>query len=404
MSAAPNPTADEPSQGPMHCIRFAEPGPPRPAEMPNGAPIWLITRHSDVRQVLTDPAFDRASLYAPDAPRITDTPNMLGDPDLILNQDGPDHRRLRRTVQRAFSQRAIARWRPWVASEVERLIDDLIDSGSPADAVASLSQPLPIAVISKLMGLEGLDRGRVRHWTDHALSDSARPQQEVAAAMGQFAAFAATLIAERRSAPGDDLVSSLLEAADGEGGIPESHLVTLVCALVVGGYETTMTVLGNSLVYLLDTPQEGHWERLGSDEGAAERAVEQLLRFIPLGDFSVLPGNMRRAVADVMVGGVLIPKGSVVAAHSTIANRDPSVFQPDGQLTDLFAPLGGPHMTFGAGPHYCLGAWLARMELQLALHRLAARLPNLRLAEPASTVVWRSGSPTRSPQRLTVTW
>ncbi|MER5353542.1 cytochrome P450 [Kitasatospora sp. NPDC002551] len=387
---------------PLHCLRLLAPGPPRLAALPTGTPVWLISRHAEVRQVLTDPRLGRAPLYAPDAPPVTRVPNLLDDPTALLNIDGVEHQRLRRTVQRAFTPRAIARWRPWVASVVDGLIDELIDRGSPADIVAGYTRPLPIAVIGRLMGLDLLDSRRIEHWSDHALATTAYTAQAVRAAMEEFAAFGAEVIAERRAAPGDDLVSSLLAAADDTPGITEEQIVTLVVGLVVAGHETTMTSLGNALVYLLGDGRDA-WHRLASDEQSAAAATEQLLRAVPLGDADTMPGLLRRVVEDVEIGGVRIPAGSVVAADVTAANSDPGVFTGD-LLTELFSPLAAPTYTFGAGPHHCLGAWLARMELELALHRLARRLPGLRLAAPGEPVDWRSGLLTRSPQRLEVVW
>ncbi|MFJ4184544.1 cytochrome P450 [Kitasatospora sp. NPDC089509] len=388
---------------PLHCLRHLEPGPPRLAALPTGTPVWLVSRHADVRQVLTDPRLGRAPLYAPDAPPTTVTPNILDDPQSMLNIDGTEHQRLRRTVQRAFTPRAIARWKPWVASVVESLIDELIDHGSPADIVASYTRPLPVSVISRLMGLDNLDTKRLEHWSDHALSTTAYSAEAVATAMGDFAVFGAGVIADRRAAPGDDLVSSLLAAAAEDGSITEGQLIALVIGLVVAGHETTMTSLGNALVYLLQDGRDA-WQRLASDEASAAAATEQLLRAVPLGDSSEhLPGLLRRTVEDVEIGGVVIPAGSVVAADTTTANQDPEVFTRD-LGTELFFPLAAPMLTFGAGPHHCLGAWLARMELELALHRLARRLPSLRLADPVDAIDWRRGLLTRSPSTLQVSW
>ncbi|WP_354644087.1 cytochrome P450 [Kitasatospora camelliae] len=400
MTTEQRPAPDAPL-APLHCLRLAEPGPPRLAALPTGTPVWLVTRHADVRQVLTDPRIGRATLYAPDAPPITTTPNLLDDPDSLLNSDGADHQRIRRTVQRAFTPRAIARWRPWVASVVDGLLDGLEEGGSPADVIAAFSRPLPVAVICRLMDLEGMDLDRLAHWSDHALSASAYPAEEIATAMREFGAFGHQLVLARRKDPGEDLVSSLVQAADQDGSITEEQLTSLVIGLVVAGHETTMTSLGNALVYLLAEDREA-WRRIGTDEESAAAATEQLLRSVPLGDATEFPGLLRRAVQEVEIGGVVIPAGAVVAADTRTANRDPEVY-PDGS-TDLFAPIGTPSMTFGAGPHHCLGAWLARMELELGLHRLAQRLPGLRLADPVEAIDWRRGLLTRSPQSLTVVW
>ncbi|MFF4611785.1 cytochrome P450 [Streptomyces albidoflavus] len=399
MSAAtPAPAGAVPPLAPLHRRDPAEPGPPRPCTLPDGSPGWLVDRYADVRQVLSDSRFGRAGLYLQDGPSRSQAAGLVDDPELMFNQDGVEHLRLRRTLRRAFTPRAVARWRPWIASIVDQLLDDLSARSGPVDAVAEFTLPLPVAVISRLMGLDASVRGRMRHWSEHAFSDGTRPKDEVDAALAEFTAFGARLLAQRRRAPGDDLVSSLVRAADAEGGIPEDRLVSLVCGLVAGGHDSTMTMLGNSLLYLLaERPEE--WPRL-ADEPSAELAAARLIHLIPLGDD---PGSTRCATEDAEVGGVLIPAGAVVLADSTTANRDPSVF-PAAQTEALFTPLPAPTLAFGAGPHYCLGAWLARLELHLALHRLAVRFPGLRLAEPEKPVRWRPAGTSRSPERLPVTW
>nr|WSU77755.1 cytochrome P450 [Streptomyces anulatus] len=389
----------QPAPEPMHRLFFEESGPPRPAELPGGGPAWLVSRYDDVRQVLSDPRFGRAQLYAPDAPALSDVPDLVNDPDLMFNQDGPDHLRLRRTLRRAFTPRAVARWRPWIAAIVDELLDRLETRQQPVDVVAEFTLPLPVAVISRLMGINGSAWDRMRHWSEHAFSDGTHEGEQVASVLKEFGAFGADLLTERRRTPGEDLISSLVAAADEEGGVPEAQLVSLVCGLVVGGHDSTMTMLGNALLYLLGERRET-WPRLGADEEAAGRLVDRLIHLVPLGDDR---GSTRHAAEDVEIGGVTIPAGAIVLADCGMANRDPEVFPP-ATLHDLFAPLEAPTLSFGAGPHYCLGAWLARTELQLALHRLAARFPNLRLAAPMDTVAWRTGTTSRSPRRLGVRW
>ncbi|MFD6659287.1 cytochrome P450 [Streptomyces parvus] len=394
-----DPTVPALSPEPMHRLRFEEPGPPSPTELPDGTPAWRVSRYADVRQVLSDPRFGRAQLYAPDAPALSDVPDLVNDPDLMFNQDGPDHLRLRRTLRRAFTPRAVARWRPWIASIVEELLARLEAKPQPADVVAEFAVPLPVAVISRLMGIDESAWDRLRHWSEHAFSDGSHESGQVAAARKEFATFGADLLMERRRAPGEDLVSGLVAAADEEQGIPEAQLVTLVCGLVVGGHDSTMTMLGNALLYLLGERRDT-WTRLGADEEAAGRMADRLVHLVPLGDDR---GSTRHAATDIEVGGVTIPAGAIVLADCGTANRDPEVF-PAATLHDLFAPLEALTLSFGAGPHYCLGAWLARTELQLALHRLAARFPDLRLAAPADAVVWRTGTTSRSPRSLRVRW
>ncbi|WKX70542.1 cytochrome P450 [Streptomyces sp. XD-27] len=173
--------------------------------------------------------------------------------------------------------------------------------------------------------------------------------------------------------------------------------------------ETTQVALGNSVVYLLDEAPEA-WRRLGEagteDEAGAAPLVEQLLRFIPRADVTTGGGILRRATAEVEVGGVTVAAGDVLSVDILAAGRDPEVFAPDlcAGTDGLFRPLPAQSLTFGAGPHHCLGAWLARMTMELALHRLARRLPRLRLAGPVDAVEWRQGMRTRSPLRLEVAW
>lgn len=389
----------EPLSAPLHRMEFGVPGPPRLTELTDGSPAWLVSRYPDVKQVLSDSRFGRAELYAPDGPSVTQAPGLVNDPDLMFNQDGPDHLRLRRTLRRAFTPRAVARWQPWIAAIVEQLLDGLAQGDGQADIVAEFTLPLPVAVISRLMGLDESARERMRHWSDHAFTDGSRSGDEVGTAMAEFSEFGGQLLAARRRDPGADLVSGLVRAADEEGGIPEAQLVSLVCGLVVGGHDSTMTMLGNSLLYLLTERLEA-WPLLAASEEEAGTVADRLLHLIPLGDDR---GSTRRATEGVEVGGVLIPAGAVVLADCGMANRDPAVFPPS-TADDLFAPMEAPTLSFGAGPHYCLGAWLARTELRLALHRLAARFPGLRLSQPPESVHWRMGTTSRSPERLEVSW
>ncbi|MFI5821315.1 cytochrome P450 [Streptomyces rishiriensis] len=289
-----------------------------------------------------------------------------------------------------------------MSSVVDELIDRLVESDRPVDLIGGFARSLPVAVFSRLMGLDGLDNKRLAYWGDHAFAAAAFPSHEVQEALTDFIAFGTELVAQRRADPGEDLVSTLVQAADEDDEVTEHQIVSLVILLVMAGHEVSTTVFGNTLVYLL-TDGRATWRELGSDESKAPAAVDQLLRGIPISDRDVLPGFLRRAVEDVEIGGVLIPAGSVVAADTMSANLDPEVYPEDWRV-ETFSPLDTPHLAFGAGPHYCLGAWLAKLEMELALHRLPKRLPGLRLAVPLEAIEWREGLLTRSPQNLPVTW
>ncbi|MEU8517946.1 cytochrome P450 [Kitasatospora sp. NPDC048722] len=383
-----------PALPPLHRLPFAPALPPRPTTLADGTPAWLVTRYRDVRKVLTDARFTRDGLHAVGSGG--GNAEVTGNPASIFNLNGADHRRLRLTVQRAFTPRAVESWRPWVAEAVQRAVDDLAAGGPPADLVAAFTRPAPFAVTSRLMALDGVDEARLHRWSQALLAED---DQQDAATVNEFTTYAAELIARRRRAPGGDLVSGLVRAADEDGGIPETWLVYLVCGLAGSGNESVTGTLGNALVYLLgDRPS--CWPRL-ADPAVAERATERLLHHIPLGDDDA---TTRRAAEAVELGGVPIPAGAVVAVSLNSANRDGAVFPDGGLEADLAAPLAAPTLAFSAGPHYCLGAWRVRLEMCEALRRLATALPGLRLAHPGSAVTWQLGGTTRSPSSLPVLW
>ncbi|MET8557270.1 cytochrome P450 [Streptomyces sp. NPDC004959] len=385
------PTAPLP---PLHRIPSAPCAAPHPVVLPDGTAAWRVSRYADVREVLGGGGFTRAALYAEEHDDRPSGGGIVDDPELLFNQDGPEHLRLRRTVGRAFTPRAVARWEPWITATVEELLDELVRREGPFDLVSGLARPLPVSVITRLLGLGGDAWEKIGYWSDLAFTDGSHSAAEVESGLADFTRFGGELLALRRKEPGDDLVSGLVGAADAEGGIPESQLVRLVCGMVVGGHDSTMTMLGNVLLYLLGERRDA-WPRL-TDVDAAGRAADRLLHFVPLGED---PGSLRRCVAGTDLGGVRIPAGAIVVADIVAANRDPEVFPP-AEAEDLFRELPAPTLAFGGGPHYCMGAWLARLELRTALNRLATRLPGLRLVQGDGGVEWRLGTTSRGPKRL----
>ncbi|MFJ7248192.1 cytochrome P450 [Kitasatospora sp. NPDC098652] len=393
---------------PLHRLPFTPARPPHPTTLPDGTPAWLVTRYHDVRQVLGDPRLTRSDLH--EVGTAGSTADVAANPASLFNQDGAAHRRLRATVQRAFTPRAIASWQPWVAAAVQQSVDALLAAGPPADLVTAFTRPVPFAVTARLMGLDGdgpdrLDEGRLRHWTLALLAQGGgdqEPEQDEQAgrteALAEFGSFTEELIERRRRSPGPDLVSRLVQAADRDGGVPEDALAFLVLGLTASGNESVTGALGNALVYLLGERPE-HWRRL-TDPVVTEHTAERLLHYIPLGDDEA---TLRRATAPFDVGGVTVPAGAVVAASLGSANRDPAVF-PGGIEADLGTPLDAPTLAFSVGPHYCIGAWRVRLELRESLRRLATALPGLRLTVPLEQLSWQLGGTTRSPAAIPVTW
>ncbi|SCD93103.1 cytochrome P450 [Streptomyces sp. OspMP-M43] len=388
---------------PLHRMRLPAPGRPKRTELPNGTPIWLVTRYDDVRQLLTDSRFRRSLLHAAGARTITDAPTLLDSGDAINRLDGAEHVRLRRVISRAFTPRAVARMEPWVAQVVDGLVDGLIAAGPPADLITDYAFPLPAEVIRRLLAHD-VEAERLLRWSACAFAGNG-PDEAMnrrAAVNDELAEFTSALVTERRRAPGDDLVSRVVRAADNEGGVTEAQLVHLICSLLVGGQDSTMTVIGNALLYLLaERPQA--WAAAGGDARAASLLADRLIHLIPLGDREERPGHAFVATENIDIGGVRILAGELATVDRLAANRDPTVFRGD-LFEDLFAPLPHPTLSFGVGQHFCLGTWLARTEITLALHRLASRLPALRLTTSAYDISWRQGAITRSPLHLPATW
>jgi cytochrome P450 len=261
---------------------------------------------------------------------------------------------------------------------------------------------LPMRVICRLIGVPGVDQPRLQDWGVRAMSLSAFPAEEVRAALTEFAGYVMELVTARRAHPGDDLLTSLITARDENDALTDEELVSLVRDLIIGGHETTMTALGNSLVALLD--DDGlRWRQLAACPDLAATAVEELLRRVPLGDGITEAGLLRRTTEDVELGGVTVPAGALVAAGTVCANLDPAAYSRPEDL-DLTRRPSPPNLTFGAGPHNCLGAWLARMELELSLQQLATILPDLRLTGAVDELTFTTGLMTRGPATLPVTW
>jgi cytochrome P450 len=361
-------------------------------ELPDGTLAWLATRHADVRQVFTDPRFSRAAAAGENRP--TRELGSLAE-DSLIGMDPPRHTKMRRVVSHAFTFRRVELLRPQVVELIDGMIDRLEAAGPGADLIRYVSGPLPIYVISKLFGIPEADQQKVRRWSDALVGDWDADPAAPQAALDAFG----EMIAERRKQPGDDLMSALVEAWDAEDDLSERELIAVTAGIFVGGHETTTNQINLFLLVLSRHPEQlaaldGH------DVEAVGRAVEELSRFIQLGDNGVL--LPRVTTEAVSLGGVSLPAGAPVLPAIVSANRDSSVFA-DADRLDLSRPTN-PHLGFGAGPHHCLGAALARMELQEALGALLRRLPGLRIAVPEEQLRFKPGLVVRSLESLPVSW
>ncbi len=366
--------------------------PVAPIQLPDGKLAYLATTHADVRQVFTDRRFSRAAAAGPNRP--TRELGSLAE-DSLIGMDPPRHTRIRRVVSRAFTARRVEQMRPMVQQLVDQMIDRMEAVGPPADLARLLSSPLPIYVISKLFGIAEADQDTVRQWSDALVGDWDADPAAPQAALDAFG----EMIADRRANPGDDLMSALISAWDEQGDLSERELISVTAGVFVGGHETTTNQI-NLFVLVLSAHPDQLDSLRGDDPEVVARAVEELSRYIQLGDNGIL--LPRVTTEEVELGGICLPAGSAVLPAVVSANRDATVFA-DAHRLDV-TRVDNPHLGYGAGPHHCLGAALARMELQEALGALLRRLPGLRVAVPESELSFKPGLVVRSLESLPVTW
>ncbi|MCX0269249.1 cytochrome P450 [Nocardia zapadnayensis] len=364
-------------------------------ELPYGGEGWLVTRYEDVKLVLADPRFSRAATVGrEDLPRATPAPVR---PDSLLSMDPPEHSRLRKLVAKAFTGRRVAELRPRTREIVDEKLTALEQAGAPADLVAGFALPLPVTVICEMLGVPPRDQHRFRDFSDAILSTTAYTREQIERARDSLETYLAEVVAERRQRPTDDLLGALVAARDEEDRLSERELVNLGVGLLIAGHETTANQIAN-FTYVLLTQRE-YWELLRAEPELIPGAVEELLRYVQLGAGA---GQPRVATEDVVLSGVTVRAGDSVFVNTQAANRDENVFD-DPESLDLTRQRN-PHVAFGYGAHHCLGAQLARVELQVALEALLERFPSLRLSLPLDEIPWKSGLLVRGPKQLLVEW
>jgi len=358
--------------------------------LPYGETAWLVTRYEDARLVLADQRFSNAETLNHDAPRI----RAEMEPGGIISMDPPDHARLRKLVAKAFTVRRSEALRPRVREIATGLVDDMIAAGPPLDLVDRFALPLPVAVICELLGVPVEDRPKFRTWTDAALSTSQLAVDELMASWQAMREYMAGLVADHRLNPRDDLMTALIEARDEQDRLSEDELVELCITLLIAGHETTSSQIPNFVLTLLDRPEAT--AQLRSNHALIPGAVEELLRFVSMAVGAVYP---RYAKEDVQVSDTLVRKGEPVLVSIDAANRDCLRF-PNPDILKVDAPPE-QQLAFGHGVHHCVGAALARVELQEALRALLLGLPSLHLA---GDVVWKDEMMVRSPLTMLIGW
>ena len=374
-------------RGPVHRVRLA-----------GGVEAWLVVRYEEARAALADPRLTKDWSTAAPALRAFRT----GDPERstplvggsLLAADPPVHTRLRRLVAASFTARRVEALAPRIQEIADGLVDALVRTPR-TDAVAALAFPLPIAVICELLGIPELDRERFREWsTTLVTSAGATPAYRAAAA--EVNAYLDELIGAKRARPHseDDLLTALLRISDEQGDrLSTAELRSLAQLLLVAGHETTVNLIANSLLALLQHPRQ--LAALRADGSLLDGAIEETLRH----NGPVECATWRFAAQPVEIGGVTVPGGgSLVLVALAAAGRDHDRY-PAAEDFDITRASGG-QLAFGHGIHYCLGAPLARLEARIALRTLLERCPRLSLDNDAGELEWRPGLLVRGPVRL----
>lgn len=350
----------------------------------HGIDTYLITRYEDAREALSDPRFSKDMRGALDTYHAVYGSFFDALDDNVLNSDPPRHTRLRRTLRGAFTPRRVEEMRPRITRIAERLVTGF-GSGGPVDLMSAFAFPLPIAVLCDLMGITEEDRPEILGQfsvVTRARFDP-RLRTELQAAEEWLRARLARLIAYTREHPSDSFLSDLVRAED---GLDDAELVSSLWVLFFAGHKTTAYQIGNCVLDLLLHPEQ--WERLRADPALIPRAVEEMVRF----EGSVETSTFRYAAEDAEIAGTLIPKGSLVQIALASANRDPARFDSPDVLDVTREGVQSAHLGFGHGTHYCLGAPLARLELEIALTTLLREFPQMALADPReSQGAWLKG-------------
>ncbi|MBW2316282.1 MAG: cytochrome P450 [Deltaproteobacteria bacterium] len=361
---------------------------------------FLCTRYDDVLRILRDPIFttDRSGTAGMRAVMRV----AKGHPDFagliernLLTLDGPEHRRLRKLVSKAFTPRRIEQLRPGLEATVDDLLERVAEEGE-MEVVSSLAYPLPVIAIADLLGVPQQDHDRFRDWAGRLVQlldpfqgrGGAKPMIE---ATSEIFDYFRGLLADRRANPRDDLLSAMLAAEEDGERLAEVDLLSLSSLLLVAGHETTSNLIGSSVHLLLRFPDER--KRLQDDLGLLSTAVDEFLRFE-----SPIQFTDRAVLEDCEIGGQAIRKGQLVVAGLQAANRDPAHFADPDRLD--VGRTDNPHLAFSQGAHFCLGSQLAKLEAEVAIGALLRRFPDF--SGPPQPSAWRRSMIVRGPESLNV--
>lgn len=362
---------------------------------------YSVLQYADVVAVLRDKRWHSATSKIPEMMGITDPAFLENRRVSILSAEGDVHTRLRRLVAKSFSPRSADRLRPFMREVVSDLVDTVASTGR-ADIAVDICEPYPIPIICELLGAPRQDWQLFSRWAEDVLrifnGNVLEELHLIKQAQTELDEYSRGLISDRRNDPRDDLITDLIAAEEEGDRLSTDELVMMVDAVIVGGTDTTRNQLGCAVGLLTGYPDQ--WKLLADEPDLVPRAVEEAMRY-----FGAVRGTVRFASEDIEYRDILFPAGTIVMTSMAVANRDTSVFADPGTFDIAREPSGQPQLTFGSGIHYCLGAALARAELQEALPILARRMPDLAVD---GTIEWKPSTtaifgPTHLPVTFTPT-
>jgi pimeloyl-[acyl-carrier protein] synthase len=364
-------------------LRTVRPILPIPLQGVDGPGAWLLTRYQDVHSILLDSRFSADRLSAPIVRDNLDRmPAFLRQSSqglrTMLVMDPPDHTRIRKLVNKAFTPKRIGQLREHIEAIVRGCLDDMAQAGR-CDLIHDLAEPVPAVVIAELLGVPPEDHRRFRKWSSKLIAgigalDDVDRQREAAQSGERIFEYLRETIAARRLQPQDDLISAMIQSQEESDTLSDLELLATSNLLLLAGHETTTNLIGNGVLALLREPDQ--LERLRRDPSLMPTAIEELLRY----DCPV-QATVRVATEDVDLGGQALPKGSMVLLSIGAANHDPAVFEDPDRLDIGRNP--NPHLSFGLGTHFCMGANLARLEGEIALGLLIDRFDTIELVDDA---------------------
>ena len=371
---------------PAELLEMVVSDPVSQVRLPDGRAAWLVLSYEHCCTVLADPRFSR---LAPGA-----TTTSEGAAVRELNMDGPAHAAVRRVASRAFTARRIETFRPRVRRIVDGLVDDMLAGSRPADLVAGLVAPLPVFVVCDVLGVPVADRPRFYAWIEGLNSVTAYGSADAASAQAELRAYLAGQLERKRVTPGDDLLSAWVFGQDAHELI-DSELVELAMGVLLGGLEINSTSAGLRALFQ-------HPDQLAKLRAAPEKlssATDEILRYTSVSSMF----RVQVVREDLVLGGVPMRAGDCVMAIPWAGNRDPRFFAEPNAF-DIDRTTTTPHLTFGFGPHFCLGTALGKMQVELSLGALLSRMPGLAPAVPIAEIPWRHDRMNGGIAAFPITW